>query len=206
MSKESWLDWYKEREVEEGVANLAKAIKKSGMSKVLDFGCGTGRHTVYLCKMGFDVYGFDWSKSAIDRTKQELTRHGLRAKLRVWDMKEVPLPYNNSFFDAVFVVRVFHHTYLENIKRIASEIARITRSRGYLYAEVPTYEKALRLKLEGAESEEVEPGTFVPSEGDEAGIPHHHFKKDELLRMFPIYTKVSLEEKYEHLCLTATRN
>ena len=206
MSKDSWLEWYKDRRIEEGVAAVAKIIREANMSKVLDFGCGTGRHTVYLASMGFEVYGFDWSKAAIGRTRLELLKHELKASLRVLDMNETPLPYADSFFDAVIAVRVFHHTYIEKIGRIASEIERITRSGGVLYAEVPTYEEAMRLKLEGPRSEEIEPGTFVPLGGDEAGIPHHHFKRHELLRLFPRFTRLNLEEKDEHLCFTATRN
>lgn len=206
MSKDSWLEWYRDRRIEAGVEAVAKIIRQANMSKVLDFGCGTGRHTVYLANIGFEVYGFDWSKAAIGRTRLELAKHGLGANLRVWDMNETPLPYPDSFFDAVIAVAVFHHTYIEKIEHIASEIERITRSGGVLYAEVPTYEEAIRLKLEGSKSEEVEPGTFLPLEGDEAGIPHHHFKRDELLRLLPNFTRLNIEERNEHLCLTATRN
>jgi SAM-dependent methyltransferase len=206
LSKDSWLEWYKGQGIEEGVGAFAETIREANMSRVLDFGCGTGRHTAYLASMGFEVYGFDWSEAAVERARLELARHELGANLKVWDMNETPLPYRDSFFDAVIVVKVFHHTYIEKTERIASEIERITRSSGYLYVEVPTYEKAVRQKLEGAKSEEPEPGTFVPSEGDEAGIPHHHFKRDELLRLFPNFTRLNLEEKNEHLCFTATRN
>jgi SAM-dependent methyltransferase len=205
LSKDSWLDWYEDRQVEENVAKLARTLKQEGISRVLDFGCGTGRHAVFLAREGFETYGFDWSEAAINRARRELAKEGLRASLQIWDMVKIPLPYENSFFGAVFAVRVFHHTYVENIRRIASEMERITRAKGYLYAEVPTYDKGDRMKTEWSDSEEPEPGTFVPQHGDERGIPHHHFDRQELLELFPGFRELQLEERHEHFCLTVIR-
>jgi 2-polyprenyl-3-methyl-5-hydroxy-6-metoxy-1,4-benzoquinol methylase len=36
--------------------------------RVLDIGCGAGRHSLYLQKMGFDVLGIDNSPLAIKKT------------------------------------------------------------------------------------------------------------------------------------------
>lgn len=206
MSKDSWLDWYGDRKVEGSVVEFAKTLKLTKASKVLDFGCGTGRNTLYLSRMGFDVFGFDWSEAALEKARAELSGQGLMADLRAWDMNEVPLPYGDAFFDAVLIMRVMHHTFVDKIRRIASEVSRIAKRGGYLYVEVPTYEEALRLSSEGMKSEEPEPGTFVPSTGDEVGIPHHHFKKDELTALFASFTPLAIETRYEHLCFTARRN
>src|SRR5438876_6570282 len=206
MSKDAWLDWYQDKRVEEGVVDFAKMLKEAAANRILDFGCGTGRNTVYLVRVGFEVYGFDWSEAAVAATRQELSREKLDANLQVWDMNQTPLPYDRSFFHGILAMRVLHHTYVDRIKRIASEIERITKTGGLLYVEVPTYEKAMRQKREGSKSKEPEPGTFVPLEGDEAGIPHHHFRKDELVSLFPGFTPKTLDEKSEHHRLTAIRS
>lgn len=206
MSKDSWLDWYKDRRPEESLVDFARVLKEAGSSKVLDFGCGTGRNSIYFARLGFDVHGFDWSGAALEMCRKDLSRLNLRADLRVWDMNDTPLPYPDSRFDAVIVMRVVHHTYEDNIRRITAEIGRITKRGGYAYVEVPTYERAVRLELEGAGSQEPEPGTFIPLTGDEAGIPHHHFKKEELIALFSDFTPQTLEERQEHYCLTAVRN
>ena len=202
MNKDAWLNWYPDREVEEGVVRFSRLLKESGSSRVLDFGCGTGRNTAYLTGLGFETHGFDWSEAAVAAAKQELSRASLSADLRVWDMNETPFPYSDSYFDAVLVMRVMHHTYLEKIGRITAEIGRITRGGGLLYLEVPAYERAHR----PVPCTEPEPGTFVPSNGDEAGIPHHFFKKEELTSLFPNFTPLELDVKYDyHYCLTARR-
>jgi SAM-dependent methyltransferase len=61
LSKDAWLNWYPEREVEEGVRRFAQALKEASSPRVLDFGCGTGRNAVYLARFGFRMHGFDWS-------------------------------------------------------------------------------------------------------------------------------------------------
>ena len=203
--KDTWLNWYKDRRVEDGVVTFADLLRKANARNVLDFGTGTGRHTVYLTSLGFNVYGFDWSENAITITKEELSKKQLSADLRVWDMNHNPLPYNDEFFDAILAVRVLHHTYMHKIERIVSEILRVTRVGGYLYLEVPTYEKAIKQRLDGAKSEEPEPGTFIPTAGDEAGVPHHHFKLNELLTVFAQFKLLTLEEKDGHYCFTGVR-
>lgn len=203
--KDTWLEWYKDGKVEDNVVLFARTLLEAKPRRVLDFGTGTGRHTLYLARLGFDVYGFDWSEAAITICKQQLAEQGLAANLTVWDMNDIPLPYQDDFFDAVIAVRVLHHTFVQNVRRIASEIARITRSGGYLYVEAPTYEEAIQQRLGGTRSEEPEPGTFIPLEGEEAGVPHHHFKLDEMLELFPAFNTTSLEERNGHYCLTGIR-
>jgi SAM-dependent methyltransferase len=126
MSKDSWLSWYQVRRVERGVADLASRLTDTGPSRILDFGCGTGRHTVYLARMDFDVFGFDWSGAAIEIAKRELANQKLEAYLQIWDMNNTPLPYKDSFFDVVISVRVLHHTFGDKIKRIASFLQQLT--------------------------------------------------------------------------------
>lgn len=203
--KDTWLDWYKDRRIEENVALFVKQLLEAKLHRVLDFGTGTGRHTVYLARMGFEVYGFDWSNAAITITRQELSNERLSANLSVWDMNDIPLPYEHDFFDAVIAVRVLHHTYVAKIAQIASEIARITRVRGYLYVEIPTYEKAMKQKLDGVRYHEPEPGTFIPEEGEEKGVPHHHFTRDEILQTFGTFKPICVEESDGHYCFTGIK-
>ena len=41
---------------------IAKLFENAGVMRVLDIGCGTGRHLVYLAKQGFNMFGFDVSQ------------------------------------------------------------------------------------------------------------------------------------------------
>jgi len=204
MIKDTWLDWYQDRQVDENAVSIAELLKQKRASKVLDFGSGTGRHTVYLVKMGFDVYGFDWSENAVAVASKELSRQGLKANLRVWDMNNTPLPYDDSFFDVVLVMRVFHHTLSDKIRQIVSEIQRISKHGAYVYVEAPSWSE--NEKIQNPDAVKVEPGTLIWSKGKEANVPHHHFKKDELVGLFQKCTISKLENKDGRFCLTLVRN
>ena len=45
-------------------------------------GCGTGRHTLYLAKQGFQVYGVDIAEEGIKIAKQWLKENNLKAERR----------------------------------------------------------------------------------------------------------------------------
>lgn len=205
MGFDTWQYWYSKKEgtQEPEIPKLEELLRKRGKSRVLDFGCGTGRHTVYFARKGFDVYGFEVSGSAVERARQLLRDEDLKANLQVLDMTQ-PLPYSESFFDAVVAVRVLHHTYMSNITRIVSEIDRVLKPSGYLFLQVPCYES------ETFDSETIwaEPGTLIARGGPEKGVPHHFFKKDELLGILPGYIMKEIHSRSDHyggFCLIARK-
>ncbi len=158
----SWKDWHlrKEGTVEPEVNRLEELFKLDNIKRILDVGCGAGRHTVYFARKGLEVFGFDDDEETLGRAKQLLQNENLKADLRIWDMTN-PLPYQGAFFDAVIAVRVIHHTYMSNITKTAHEIDRVLRPGGYLLLQVPSYES------ETFDSETIwaEPGTLIARGG-----------------------------------------
>lgn len=82
---------------------IVKIFKKHNVEKILDLGCGSGRHTVYLAKKGFKVYGFDISTEGIKLTKNWLKENNLKANLKIGSIYK-KLPYKDNFFDAVISI------------------------------------------------------------------------------------------------------
>jgi len=211
MSSNTWQKWYtrKEGTVEPEIPKLAELLTENHALRILDFGCGAGRHAVYFAKRGFEVHGFDASETAIEHAKELLKSESLFADLRVWDMTK-PLPYEYGFFDAVLALRVIHHTYMDNIKRIVKEIDRVLKKGGFLFLQVAAFshEETLKWKQEGLNCEEPEPRTYLYSSGEEKGILHHHFAKKELLRLFENYNIEEIHRATEHYsgyCLIARK-
>lgn len=100
--------------------------------KILDFGCGAGAHTWYLAREGFDAYGFDGSRSAIERTKKRMEYDNLEAYLEVKDALNIE--YENDFFDAIIdSVCVCCNTY-DDIKRMYSEVYRMLKENGKMFS------------------------------------------------------------------------
>ncbi len=149
-------------------------FKRHGVRKVLDVGCGAGRHTYLLAKAGFEVYGFDISMKALQINKKLLKKHKVHAKLRRWDMLKT-WPYKTGFFDAVFASRVMYQFRMKEIKKNVKEARRVLRKNGYLFWEGPTYKTTSNL-FYGEKFRFIEPGTWISIGGPYDGHAYHRFK------------------------------
>src|SRR3989338_8387091 len=64
--------------------------KSKGYKKILDLGCGVGRHSILLAENGFDVYACDLSQQGIDRLNKVIDKNKLKITTRVSDMLNLP--------------------------------------------------------------------------------------------------------------------
>jgi SAM-dependent methyltransferase len=186
-------------EPHQDVPAIFRLLKGRGARTVLDLGCGSGRHTVYLSQQGFLVHGLDNSPQGIELTRQWLSNEGLQADLQLQNMTE-PLPYEDVFFDAVISVQVIHHSTLATIRGIVREMARVLKKGGSVFVTVT------RLRHHEGPFEEIEPNTFVPLEGPEKGLPHHCFTPGELREVFGALeiSGIYIDET-DHYCLLASK-
>ncbi len=85
-----------EHEAASFIDELVNELQPATDSKMLDLGCGNGRHSKYLASKGFDVTGMDLAASSIRQAKRSETRnlHFYRHDMRV--------PFGRNTFDYVF--------------------------------------------------------------------------------------------------------
>ncbi len=199
-----WETNFKERgnifhKPQEDMESVIEYMKKENVNKVLDLGCGSGRHVVLLAKEGFDVYGTDISKEGIDLTEKNLKELGLKADLKVSSCYE-KFPFTDHFFDAVISTQVIHHNYIEEIRYCISEIERVLKKDGIFFVTV-----AARLvnKKKPAKLKKVKPRTFVPLDGPDAGLPHYLYNTILMKRDFKNFKilNIHIETKKKHFCL-----
>jgi len=69
--------------------------------KILDVGCGTGRHTIKLSKRGYDVTGIDLSESQLARAREKAESNKLKIDFQKQDARN--LPFNNEFDAAIML-------------------------------------------------------------------------------------------------------
>ena len=86
------------REPTWSVRRFAAVLAERGAKRVLDLGCGAGRHVVFLAREGFEVHGLDSSAEALRICQERLREAGLRATFVRADMREIPYP--DGAFDA----------------------------------------------------------------------------------------------------------
>jgi SAM-dependent methyltransferase len=184
---------------------LVRLFKNNGVQRILDLGCGTGRHIVYLSKMGFQMDGLDSSPHAIELTQKWLKEEGLTATIRE-HLMERSFPYQDTSFDALISVQVIHHNLLKDILFTISEIERVLKPRGLIFVTVPI----LGSKPINPEKEwhlhQVESGTYIPQKGPESGIPHHYFTEDELCEAFNRFELLEIYmDSTDHRCLLGVK-
>ena len=165
------------------VMEFVPEMQAHGCQRVLDLGCGTGRHMVYLSSQGFETFGVDISFAGLHQTRQWLGSERLNGALLLADTR-VLLPLQDNSMDAVLSTQVIHHAFLKTVEGTAREISRIVRPGGLIFISVPAW-RALEDDGLGEPSQEVEPRTYIPTSGTEIGLPHHLFHQDELPGLFP---------------------
>jgi SAM-dependent methyltransferase len=161
------------------IQRVVKLIRDRDGSRILDLGCGTGRHIIFLSRLGFDVYGFDASPKAIAMAQEWLKNEGHEATLCEHQMED-PFPYENDFFDAVISIQVIHHNLMTDIRKTISEIERVLKPGGVLFVTFPILHPGPVSEEEDWNLVEVEEMTCVPQRGWESGIPHHYFTLEEI--------------------------
>ncbi|RDE10865.1 MAG: hypothetical protein C4K48_12730 [Candidatus Thorarchaeota archaeon] len=187
------------------MARIAVLFKEHGVKRVLDLGCGTGRHLVYLSRLDFQMDGLDSSSHALALSNRWLDEEGLSASLRE-HLIERPFPYPDGMFDALISIQVIHHNLLKDIVFTVSEIERVLKPGAFVFITVPT----LGLKRENHEEDwqlrQVEDGTYIPMGGRESGIPHHYFTENELREVFGSFEILEIFlDSTGHRCLLGSK-
>ena len=72
---------------------------------VLDAGCGTGEHTIYLTARGYDVFGLDSSPRAIEQARANAAAHDVAARFEVGDALALT---DDVTYDTVIDSALFH--------------------------------------------------------------------------------------------------
>ena len=98
--------------------------------KVLDLGCGSGRHSELLIKQGYQVYGCDVSAAAIKMTMERIRMLNLKGKFEVSYFNS--LPYENEFFDMIIAWHSIYYNNFEILYWVSLHQKRRCTNRRYL--------------------------------------------------------------------------
>jgi len=67
---------------------IEKEISFNKEARILDIGCGTGRHSLELSKRGYDVTGIDLSPSMVKKAKELARKKNLKIDFQVRDARD----------------------------------------------------------------------------------------------------------------------
>ena len=121
FSSELYLSVYSHRNDEEAV-RLCRLILSSTQikdgAKILDAACGAGRHSNYFSSLGFDVAGFDLSKTLLNVAVNSAKDKTLPANFFCSDIRNVPLKSKFELIVNLFTSFGYFETDEENFSFI----------------------------------------------------------------------------------------
>lgn len=153
---------------------------KHGYKKLLDFGCGLGRHSIFFSKNGYEVTAFDLSTEGTNYLKAWAERENLAIDVHVADM--LSLPYSDNTFDCIFAYHVISHTDTGGMRKIMNEIKRVIKPQGEIFITLCSKET---WSFSEAGYPKIDENTIRKTEeGSEKDIPHFHVSLDDIIYMF----------------------
>jgi len=153
--------------------------------RLLDAGCGSGKHSIPLRMRGFDVIGVDVSTGALEMATRGSVCRELDITFLAADICHLPFPARS--FDVIWCYGVLQHLMLAERELAINEFRRLLRRNGTLFIEVFGEED---MRYGG---NEVEPNTFKRRKG----IIYHYFNKNELKRLLEGFSCRIEESKKE---------
>jgi SAM-dependent methyltransferase len=168
---------------EPAILAWAERLRQAGGRRVLDLGCGIGRHTVALARLGFEVAATDVAPSGLVTCAAWLAREGLRAVVARQEMETFPFP--DRAFNGLVAFHAIYHNTLAGMRRTLAEVQRILRPGAWLYlTAIPRDEGRIttyQAEIAAGQCREIEPFTFVwPHETGDKSLPHHLCDEAEL--------------------------
>jgi len=80
---------------------IEKEINSNKKLKILDVGCGTGRHSVELSKRGYNITGIDLSDSMLNKAREKAKKLNLNIDFQKHDARS--LTFSNEFDLAIML-------------------------------------------------------------------------------------------------------
>lgn len=192
MELKGWDSIYKkhgivQKECLKKVIEFADVIEKRNAKKVLDLGCGTGRHTIYLANKGFEMTSTDISDTGIEMLNGLLKDLGIEnVTTNVHDMRKIP--YKDESFDAVLCTLAIDHGTEWQVKKSVEEIFRVLRKGGYCLVDfMDAADESHGLGIQ------IEEHTFVGSMEGEENIAHHYSTYEELESIFSQFDSYQIQ-------------
>ena len=116
---------------------LKRALGKSLTGKnALDIGCGTGRISLTLAKLGANVTSLDLSMVMLEHLKSEARRKKVASRITTIESSADRLPLGDNLFDIVTCFGLLEHLPPAVRRKTISEAFRVLKPNGRMFAVV----------------------------------------------------------------------
>src|SRR5579862_2316290 len=179
-----WLDPHP------AVMALLPELKARSARKVLDLGCGVGRHALLLADHGFEVEAVDGSPTGLSVVREAAKARGLSLSLRQGSADV--LPFDDASFDFVLSWNVIYHGNQGDVGHRLGEIWRVLKP-GALFQGTMLTTRNSNYGVGRA----IAPDTFVIDGQEEKGHPHFYCDAASLIALFAGFDLLSLTQQQQ---------
>jgi ubiquinone/menaquinone biosynthesis C-methylase UbiE len=176
---------------ENELVELIPFFKKHQVRKILDVGCGMGRHLLLLKNSGFDVYGCDISEKAIISCTKIIGKR----KVKKCDMSK--LGFEDKTFDLVISTSVIQHAIMSKVKKTIKEFLRVLKDKGLIFIITLSTED-----FSYKTGKEIAPYTKINTNQLDGKVPHYYFTKQKLLDVFSDFEIIMAKPTERESCLS----
>jgi len=134
-----YLDW------EELYIKKLLSYSKAGKPRILDVGCGDGRHCLLIDKNKAESVGIDLSRKMINEAK----RYYSKGNFKIMNM--INLKFANESFDGIWSSGSIYHVSKKDVSKVLNEFFRVLKKDGVF---------GLSYKLGGGEGLEANPKSY----------------------------------------------
>jgi SAM-dependent methyltransferase len=156
---------------------VALRWRDAGVSRILDLGCGIGRHALFLAGLGLELTAVDLSPEGIAELERRSVAGGLSARIRTLVCDMLELPFGDAEFGAVLAYHSIYHTDMAGLESVIRKIHAILEPRGRLFV---TFNSKSNPGYDDPANRIVDEHTRVKTRGVEAGIPHTFVDRESL--------------------------
>lgn len=172
---------------------LIERWKGLGFKKLLDLGCGIGRHSIFFAENDFRVEALDLSDSGITKLNEISRTKGLNISTQISDM--LSLPYENNSFDCILAYHVVYHADEAGIEKTIKEIDRILKNSGEAFI---TFNSKNSSSYGDPKNQSLSDNVLIKKEGHEAGIPHYYADKKDVEKLLQYFKIIEFSYKEEY--------
>jgi SAM-dependent methyltransferase len=113
-------------------------LNDNNAKKILDLGCGSGRHLITLSENDFEAEGVDFSPSAVRMANEWLESRGLPGRAVVANIHEKLQTYKTASFDGILAINSLHYQSSDNLLKSLKEINRLLKTGGIALLVMPS--------------------------------------------------------------------
>jgi ubiquinone/menaquinone biosynthesis C-methylase UbiE len=132
--KEAYQEWSEQYDTNENKTRdleavaLRSVLSSIHFDKVLEFGCGTGKNTVWFEQNAKEILSADFSEAMIAKAAEKIKSS--KVQFAVTDINE-PWDFSKEKFDLVSFSLVLEH--IQNIEAVFNKINQVTESGAFVY-------------------------------------------------------------------------